>query len=65
MTGSKYAINMDQLEDNGALHMEAHMFFMKMQEEQPDIIAAIMTQLLLKAGLKQWGEKPTTLCIPR
>ena len=33
------------------------MFFRKIQEEQPDIITVIMTQLSLKAGLRKWGTK--------
>ena len=48
MTGSKYAVNVAYLEYHGALHTDAHMFFMKIQEEHPDIITTIMTQLLLK-----------------
>ena len=52
MTGSKYAVNVDQLEDHGAIHPDAHMFFRKIQEEQPGIITAIMTQFSLKAGFK-------------
>lgn len=46
-----------QLED-GVLHPDAHMFA---QEEfyqlEPDIVAYIMMQLLLKAGLKEWSEQ--------
>ena len=56
-TGSKYEVSVSQLEDNGELHTDAHMLFMKMQEEQPDIITAIMTQLSLKAGSKEWVTK--------
>jgi hypothetical protein len=26
-------------------------------QAEPDVVAAIMTQLLLKAGLKAWGPK--------
>jgi hypothetical protein len=26
-------------------------------QAEPDIVAAIMTQLSLKAGLKEWGKK--------
>ena len=51
MTGSKYAIDVDQLEYYGVLHPDAHMLFMKMVEEYPDSITAIMTQLSLKSGL--------------
>ena len=38
------------------LHPDAHAsFFQHVMEEEPDIVAAIMTQLSLKAGLKEWG----------
>ena len=58
MTGSKYALAVTQLENHGALHPDAHMaFFQHSMEEQPDVVAAIMTQLSLKAGLKEWGEE--------
>ena len=57
MRGSKYAIDVAQLEYHGALHLDAHMLFMKIQEEHPDVIKAIMTQLSLKSGLKEWGTK--------
>ena len=45
MTGSKYAVAMDHLEDHKALHMDAHMFSMKTKDEHTDIITAITTQL--------------------
>ena len=57
MKGYNYAPTVAQLEDRGALHPDAHMFFIKMKEEHPDIITAIMTQLLLVGGLEQWGNK--------
>ena len=53
MTGSKYAVTVAQLEDYGELHPDAHMFFMKMQEKQPDILTAIMTQVFLEVGFKE------------
>jgi hypothetical protein len=61
MSGSsKYAYAVTQLESKGALHPDAHMFFnQSIHQEEPDIVAAIMTQLSLKAGLKQWGDKAT------
>ena len=62
MTGSKYAIALAQLEDHGALHLDAHMLFMKIQEEQPDVITTIITQISLNSGLKEWGLNKTTLC---
>jgi hypothetical protein len=45
-----------QLESQGALHPDAHMFFQQdIYQSEPDLVAAIMTQLSLKAGLKAWG----------
>ena len=58
MTSSKYDVTVDQLEDNGSLHTNAHIFFIKIQEEQPGIIKMIMTQLSLNSGLIEWGTKP-------
>ena len=33
------------------------MSFFQMAEEQPNVVAAIMTQLSLKAGMQEWGTK--------
>ena len=52
MIGSKYAVAMAQMENKGALHMYAQILFIKIQEEKPDVITDIMTQISLKAGLK-------------
>ena len=52
MAGYKYAIAVAQLEYHGVLHPDAHMLFIPMQEEHPDVITSIMTQLSLKAGFK-------------
>jgi hypothetical protein len=58
MSGSKYAVAVAQLENHGALHPDAHMmFYQSMVENQPDVVAAIMTQLSLKAGMKEWGKE--------
>jgi hypothetical protein len=59
MSGSsKYAYTVTQLETQGVLHPYAHMFFQRdMYRAEPDVAAAIMTQLSLKAGLKAWGGK--------
>jgi hypothetical protein len=47
-----------QLESQGALCPDAHMLFnQSVCQEEPDIVATIMTQLSLKAGLKQWDGK--------
>jgi hypothetical protein len=54
---SKYAYAVTQMECQGALHPDAHMFFnYKVCPEEPDAVAAIMTQLSLKAGLREWGD---------
>ncbi len=58
MSGNTYAFAVTQLETYGALHPDAHTFFqMDMQQAEPDVVAMIMTQLSLKAGLKRWGRK--------
>jgi hypothetical protein len=59
MSGSsKYAYAVTQLETQGVLHPDAHMFFQRdMYRAEPDVAAAIMTQLSLKAGLKAWGDE--------
>jgi hypothetical protein len=55
---SKYAYAVTQLESQGALHPDSHMFFhQEMHQEEPDVVSMIMTQLSLKAGLEQWGTK--------
>ena len=47
-----------QLENHGVLHPDLHMsFFQHMVEQEPDTVAAIMTQMSLKAGLKAWGKQ--------
>ena len=57
LTGQKYDYVSAQLED-GVLHPDAHMFAQEeFYQSEPDIVAYIMTQLLLKAGLKEWGEQ--------
>jgi hypothetical protein len=56
MKGNKYSFAITQLEEHGALHPDFHMCFCEVaMEEQPDVVAAIMTQLSLKRGLKEWG----------
>ena len=40
------------------LNPDAHMFVQEdFYQAEPDVMAAIMTQLSLKNGLKEWGEK--------
>jgi hypothetical protein len=59
MTGSsKYAYAVTQLETLGVLHPDLHMFLQSdFYQSEPDVVAAIMTQLSLKAGLKAWGKE--------
>ena len=61
MKGSKYEYAVTQLESQGVLNPDAHMFVQEeFYQHEPDVVAAIMTQLSLKAGLKQWGDKAET-----
>jgi hypothetical protein len=61
MTGSKYSYAVTQLETQGVLNPDAHMFVQEdFYQAKPDVVAAIMTQLSLKAGLKEWGGQSFT-----
>jgi hypothetical protein len=61
MTGSKYSSAVTQLETQGVLNPDAHMFVQEdFYEAEPDVVAAIMTQISLKAGLKEWGDQAFT-----
>jgi hypothetical protein len=45
----------------GVLNHDAHMFVQEdFYQAEPDVVAAIMIQLSLKAGLKEWGDKAVT-----
>jgi hypothetical protein len=72
MTGNKYEYVAAQMESEGILHPDTHMFFQQAILDSPDTMAAIMTQLALKvgmttaaimtqlslkSGMKQWGSK--------
>jgi hypothetical protein len=58
MSGSKYAYAVTQLESQGVLNPDAHMFVQEdFYQSEPNAVAAIMTQLSIKAGLKEWGEE--------
>jgi hypothetical protein len=53
MTGSKYSYAVTQLESQGVIYPDAHMFLQHdFYQAEPDVVVAIMTQLSLKAGLK-------------
>jgi hypothetical protein len=61
MTGSKYSYAVTQLESQGVLNQDPHMFVQEdFYQAEPDVLAAIMTQLSLKAGLKEWGDQACT-----
>jgi hypothetical protein len=61
MTGSKYSYAVTQLETQGVLNPDAHMFVQEdFYQAEPDVVAAIMTQLSLKSGLKEWGYQAFT-----
>ena len=57
LKGTKYSYAVTQLEQQGVLNPDAHMF---MQQEfyqaDPYVVAMIMTQLSLKSGLREWGD---------
>ena len=63
MEGKRYEVAAAQtdeceptLDELPVLHPDQHMMF-HMIEETPDAVAAIMTQLSLKMGMKRWGNK--------
>jgi hypothetical protein len=61
MAGSKYSYSVTKLESQGVLNPDAHMFVQEyFYQAELDVVAAIMTQLSLKAGLKEWGEEAFT-----
>jgi hypothetical protein len=58
MSGSKYSYAVAQIESQGVLNPDLHMFVQEdFYQAEPDVVAAIMTSLSLKAGLKEWGEE--------
>jgi hypothetical protein len=58
MSGSRYSYAVTQLESEGVLNLDAHIFMQRdFYQGEPDVVTAIMTQLSLKSGLKEWGER--------
>jgi hypothetical protein len=58
MSGSKYSYAVTQLESQGVLNPDSHMFVQEyFYQAEPDVVEAIMMQLSLKVGLKEWGEE--------
>ena len=57
--GTNYTFTVEQLETKGALYPDLHLLFQQsmLDPSEPDVMVAIMTQLSLKVGLKQWGKK--------
>jgi hypothetical protein len=54
LSGSKYSYAVTHLESQGVLNPDLHMFLQEdFYQAEPDVVAAIMTQLSLKAGLKE------------
>jgi hypothetical protein len=58
LSGSKYSYAVTQLESQGVINPDSHMFTQEdFYQAELDVVAAIMTQLSLKGGLKEWGEE--------
>ena len=57
MKGTKYEEVMVQFVEHGTLHPDAHMLFNTMIEQKPNVVEAVMTQLSLKRGLREWKDK--------
>jgi hypothetical protein len=58
MKGSKYSYAVTQMEIQGVLSTDVHMFVQEdFYQSEPDIVAVIITKLSLKAGLKEWGDQ--------
>jgi hypothetical protein len=54
LSGSKYSYAGTQLESQGVLNPDSHMFVQEdFYQADPDVVTAIMTQISLKAGLKE------------
>jgi hypothetical protein len=58
LSGSKYSYAVTQLDSQGFLNPDSHMFVQEdFYQAKPDVVEAIMTRLSLKAGLKEWEEE--------
>jgi hypothetical protein len=57
MSGSKYSYAVTHIESK-VLNPDAHIFVQDyFYQAKPDVVVAIMTQLSLNAGLKEWGDE--------
>jgi hypothetical protein len=62
MSGSKYSFAITQLEIQGVINHYVHMCVQEdFYQAEPDVVAAIMTQLSRTAGLKEWSDKAFTV----
>jgi len=58
MGGNKYSYAVAQIAKYKALHPDAHTFFQHdFYQAEPDVVASVMMQLSLKAGLREWGDR--------
>ena len=58
MIGKRYDYAMMQLDIQGVIHPDAHIFSQEvLYQDKPDVVEKIITQLSLKAGLKEWVDK--------
>jgi len=58
MTSNKYAYAAAQATEENVLHPDAHMFSQHdFYQAEPDVVATVMMQLSLKAGLREWGDQ--------
>jgi hypothetical protein len=61
MSGSKYSYAVTQLESQVVLNPDVNMIVQEdFYQAEPNVVAAIMTQLSLQAGLKEWGDEAFT-----
>jgi hypothetical protein len=58
LSGTGYSYAVTQLESHGVLNPDAHMFVQEdFYQAEPDVVAAVMTQLSLKSGCGRCGSK--------
>jgi hypothetical protein len=58
LSGSKYSYAVTQIESQEVINPDSHMFVQNdFYQTEPDVVAAIMTQISLYTGLKEWGEE--------
>ena len=61
MLDSKYSYAVTQMESQGVLNRDAHMFVHEeFYQEEPDFVTSVMTQISLSSGPRARGEKANT-----